>query len=107
MTPTTQTVKELLPVPGTTAPLVSPEKIEKSDAMAEEPTVSHSLAVTEKDEKGAVEACDTPSDSNDEEVADLGWNEPQSHIPVPLVGGMPNEELWLLIRRFNKVRILR
>lgn len=38
------------------------------------------------------------------EVKDLGWNEPKENIASPLVGGLNNEELWLLIRRFNKVR---
>ncbi|TKA71227.1 hypothetical protein B0A49_04170 [Cryomyces minteri] len=38
----------------------------------------------------------------EEEVKDLGWNEPPSKIPGPLIKGLPNEELWVLIRRFNK-----
>ena len=37
------------------------------------------------------------------EVKDLGWNDHPSDVPAPLVGGLPNEELWTLIRRFNKV----
>lgn len=37
------------------------------------------------------------------EVRDLGWNEDPSEIPQPLVGGLGNEELWTLLRRFNKV----
>jgi hypothetical protein len=37
------------------------------------------------------------------EVKDLGWQEPVSKIANPLVGGLPNEELWVLIRRFDKV----
>ena len=41
------------------------------------------------------------------EVKDLGWNESPEHVPAPLVGGLPNEELWMLIRRFNKVRDMR
>jgi len=36
------------------------------------------------------------------EVKDLGWQEPVSKIANPLVGGLPNEELWVLIRRFDK-----
>ena len=37
------------------------------------------------------------------EAKDLGWNKPQENIASPLVGGLRNEELWILIRRFNKV----
>lgn len=37
------------------------------------------------------------------EVKDLGWHEKEEQVPNPLVGGLPNEELWTLVRRFNKV----
>lgn len=36
------------------------------------------------------------------EVRDLGFNENAGDVPQPLVGGLRNEELWALIRRFNK-----
>lgn len=36
------------------------------------------------------------------EVKDMGWNDHPNQIPT-LVGGMENEELWTLLRRFNKV----
>ncbi|KAK3052055.1 hypothetical protein LTS18_012319, partial [Coniosporium uncinatum] len=36
------------------------------------------------------------------EVKDLGWHKPEEQIPSPLVGRLPNEDLWLLLRRFNK-----
>ncbi len=36
------------------------------------------------------------------EVKDLGWHEKEIEVPNPLVGGLPNEELWTLVRRFNK-----
>ena len=36
---------------------------------------------------------------------DLGWNEPKEAVAKPLVGGLSNEDLWLLVRRFNKVRV--
>lgn len=35
-------------------------------------------------------------------MRDLGWNEHPAEVPKPLVGGLPNEELWTLVRRFNK-----
>ena len=39
---------------------------------------------------------------HDEMVQNLGWHEEDNKIPNPLVGGLPNDDLWLLIRRFNK-----
>jgi hypothetical protein len=41
-------------------------------------------------------------EDHDEEVLDLGWNEPASEIENPLVGGLNNEDLWVLVRRFDK-----
>jgi hypothetical protein len=37
---------------------------------------------------------------------DLGWNEPKEAVAKPLVGGLSNEDLWLLVRRFNKVGLI-
>lgn len=62
------------------------------------PTDSHVLAEAEHDEKGA-----TQHEHFEHEVRDLGWNDHPDDIPTPLVGGLPNEELWLLVRRFDKV----
>ncbi|KAB8230515.1 DUF3292 domain-containing protein [Aspergillus alliaceus] len=58
------------------------------------PTESHALAQIGQDEKGlAQEASDT------NEVTDLGWEQsPEGQI----VAGLSNEDLWMLIRRFNK-----
>ncbi|KAK0102958.1 hypothetical protein ONS96_005577 [Cadophora gregata f. sp. sojae] len=61
------------------------------------PTDSHALANADHDEKGAAQI-----DHGHTEVKDLGWNDHPSDVPAPLVGGLPNEELWTLIRRFNK-----
>lgn len=68
-------------------------------SMTEKPTLSHTLAqnALHHDVKGAAQA------PHNGDVVDLGWNEPRENIAAPLVGGMNNEELWLLIRRFNKV----
>lgn len=63
------------------------------------PTESHALANAEHGLKGATQiGHDEPG------VKDLGWTEPAENIPKPLVGGLPNEHLWQLVRRFNKVR---
>ena len=69
-------------------------------APEEHPTDSHELANTDHEEKGAAQV-----DHGHTEVRDLGWSEHPSDVPTPLVGGLPNEELWTLIRRFNKACI--
>lgn len=89
-------VTDVLPVPATTAPVTEPGKHDTANSLREEPTLSHSLAMDDHDEKGFVQH------PRDEEVVDLGWNEKKENIPAPLVGGLGNEDLWLLIRRFNK-----
>ena len=65
---------------------------------ASAPTESHALAAADHEEKGVAQQV-----HSDVEVKDLGWNENPQNVPKPLVGGLSNEELWLLVRRFNKV----
>ena len=89
-------VKDLLPVPDSLAPVTEPGQGETSQTLADEPTLSHALAVADHDEKGHAQ------ESHDSEVKDLGWNEAEDEIANPLVGRLPNEDLWILIRRFNK-----
>ncbi|KAI9674199.1 MAG: hypothetical protein M1817_002017 [Caeruleum heppii] len=61
------------------------------------PTDSHALATASHDLKG------TSQQYHEEtEVKDLGWDTSPEHVPAPLVGGLPNEELWTLVRRFDK-----
>lgn len=83
-------------------PLDSSEEPIKVEIDEEEPaTESHALANAEPEnvlEKGAAQL-----GHDDAEVRDLGWNEKPEDVTSPLVGGLPNEELWTLIRRFNKV----
>lgn len=70
-------------------------------APEEQPTESHQLAnaaLEDETEKGVAQL-----DHGHTEVRDMGWNDHPDDVPVPLVGGLPNEELWTLIRRFNKV----
>ena len=91
--------QDLVPIPEKTNAVSDPNKTEVAHALDEGNTASHALAsnIAEHEEKGIAQK------GHDEEVKDLGWNEPQEKIPGPLVGGMGNEELWMLIRRFNKV----
>jgi hypothetical protein len=90
-------LKDLLPLPTDVPAATDPEKEEVSHALSEEPTLSHELA-NAGGVGGVVE------EKHEEEVRDLGWNDPPDEIANPLVGKLPNEELWILIRRFNKVR---
>ncbi|KAI3337999.1 hypothetical protein F4824DRAFT_509630 [Ustulina deusta] len=90
------TVADALPIPATTAPVTDPGEYSTANSLAEEPTLSHSLAMGDHDEKGVVQQ------PREEEAVDLGWNKRKENIPAPLVGGLGNEDLWLLIRRFNK-----
>ena len=57
---------------------------------------SHALAHADHEEKGVAQV------GHDESIKDLGWNEHPADVPKPLVGGLPNEDLWKLVRRFNK-----
>lgn len=94
-------VRDILPIPENTEAVTAPEKEELHHSLEDEATLSHSLAVADHDEKGHAQA------DHDEMVKNLGWHEPDQNIANPLVGRLPNEELWLLLRRFNKVTQLR
>lgn len=61
-------------------------------------TDSHALAMADHEVKGAAQEGHDAA-----EIKNLGWNEPPKKIPQ-LVGRLPNEELWTLVRRFNKVQ---
>jgi hypothetical protein len=92
--------KDLLPLPE-----VDPTVHEgRATTLLDAPTESHALAMeaakaTHPTEAGAAQV------PHDEEVVDLGWNEPKELIARPLVGGLSNDDLWLLVRRFNKVSL--
>lgn len=114
--------KDLLPIPATTTPAgttpdttsrtASPHTMSSSPsptpsssstrapALHDQTTLSHALATTSHhhEETGIVQR----AGAADSEVVNLGWNEPKQAIAAPLVGGLDNEELWLLVRRFNK-----
>ena len=91
-----------------------------AEAPEEVPTDSHALAQEAAtgenvDERGYAQRphYESPNNAGGEggntgvrtetEVRDLGWHEKEEVVPNPLVGGLPNEELWTLVRRFNKV----
>lgn len=91
------TVKDLLPVPATDPTDLDTGDQDSTIAPGNGPTFSHALATEAHDNDSAAQR------HPEKDVVDLGWNEPKHKIAAPLVAGMGNEELWLLIRRFNKV----
>lgn len=84
-------IRDLLPIPEA-------NPVDLTQAGDNETSFSHALANDDHAEKGHVQL-----GGSDDEIQDLGWNEKKEDIPAPLVGGMDNEELWLLLRRFDKV----
>ena len=81
----------------TSSPINTPTS-SKSTLANNAPTESHALAEADHDEKGAAQEQHFES-----EVKNLGWHNHPDEVPKPLVGGLYNEKLWMLVRRFNKV----
>ncbi|OBT45424.1 hypothetical protein VE00_04557 [Pseudogymnoascus sp. WSF 3629] len=79
-------------------PQVQPGQVVKPVDVAPEdqPTDSHALAATDPEEKGYAQTHSASS------VRDLGWHNDSDSIPRPLIAGLPNDDLWVLLRRFNK-----
>lgn len=44
-----------------------------------------------------------PDRAVDPGIDDLGWSD-EADVPLPVVNQLKNEDLWLLVRRLNKVR---
>jgi hypothetical protein len=91
------TIRNLLPIPDNIEAVME-QKEEISHTLRDEATGSHALAMADHEDKGEAQL------SHGLEVKDLGWQEPINKVANPLVGGMSNEDLWVLIRRFDKVR---
>lgn len=88
--------KDLLPIPAEDPT----QHQEKTPTLLDKPTESHALALEAAKSPGIAGAAQTV---HEEEVVNLGWNEPKEQIASPLVGGLQNDDLWVLVRRFNKV----
>ena len=84
--------------PTTSSPIITPTS-SKSTLTNSAPTESHAIAEADHEEKGAAQ-----EQHFEAEVKDLGWHEDPNDVPRPLVGGLYNENLWMLVRRFNKVK---
>ena len=82
------------PYPDTTSPVAEPPESLTEDSSFINPTVEpvpHSSTKTEGIRL------------KDPEVRDFGWNSEPKAVPSPLIYGIPNDDLYILIRRFNKV----
>lgn len=64
--------------------------------LGQETSDSHKLATQEHDLKGAVDQA-----GKEDRITNLGWQANAVGVDT-LVGGLPNAELWKLVRRFNK-----
>lgn len=62
------------------------------------PTQSHLLAA---ETTNPSKSNDCPTDENDDNVKNLGWNDDITHAQ-PFIEPLHNEDIWLLVRRFNK-----
>lgn len=65
--------------------------------LGQETSTSHILATQHQGTQGAVHAA-----GKEDFTSDLGWDKNAKGVDT-LVDGMENDELWMLIRRFNKV----
>ncbi|CAO1629754.1 unnamed protein product [Parajaminaea phylloscopi] len=64
---------------------------EVPDRISEHPHMAAAPAIAEGDEE-------RPSEPG---LQDLGWSE-DPKVPQPVIHGMRNEDMWVLVRRFNK-----
>lgn len=67
------------------------QKKDVPDRVADHPHMSEAPSIAKGNEK-------RPSEPG---VQDLGWSE-DPKVPQPVIQGMRNEDMWLLVRRFNK-----
>ena len=71
-----------------------------NDPEPDGPTDSHILSQVDQDEKGLAQKAGETA-----EITNIGWGHEPDQIEEPLVAGLPNEDLWMLIRRFDKVAV--
>lgn len=101
------------PPPTTTVPVIPPLLTTQEGSIPggeDAPTESHAIAAAPVEDHpeshGAIhDVAAAAAGTDEDEVKDLGWNEKPEAVPSPLIGGLENEQLWTLVRRFNKVRL--
>jgi hypothetical protein len=78
-----------------------PAPVDPNVLLAQHTTTSHELAtgaIGDHETPGAVQRA-----GKEDKTSNLGW-QANGEDTDTLVGGLPNDELWTLIRRFNKAR---
>ena len=65
--------------------------------LGQETSDSHKLATQHHELRGAAQEA-----GKEDQITNLGWQANAVGVDT-LVGGLRNEELWTLVRRFNKV----
>lgn len=68
----------------------------KKAPLGQETSTSHVLATENHDIHGAVQEA-----GKEDHITNLGWQKNAKGVDN-LVGGLDNDDLWMLIRRFNK-----
>lgn len=76
---------------------VRPQTVAQSP-IAQHTSESHALATESQELQGAAQRA-----GKEARITNLGWQANAKGVAT-LVGGIPNEELWTLVRRFNKVQ---
>lgn len=72
----------------------------KQAPLGQETSTSHILATQNHAIKGAAQEA-----GKEDGITNLGWQKNAKGVDT-LVGGLDNDELWMLIRRFNKASLL-
>jgi hypothetical protein len=96
---TIETKPDATPTNASAAVAPPPPAPAQNPLLEQNPSESHALATENHELKGAAQEA-----GKEAHITDLGWQANLEGLAT-LVGGLPNEELWTLVRRFNKVLI--
>lgn len=80
--------------------ITTPKQVPKQALLNQETSTSHILATQHQDVQGAVQQA-----GKEAFTSNLGWQKNAKGVDT-LVGGLENDDLWMLIRRFNKACFL-
>ncbi len=91
----------LQPRTGAVPVNANPQKtVVAQSPIAQATSESHALATENHELEGAAQMA-----GKEARITNLGWQANAVGVST-LVGGIPNEELWTLVRRFNKVQLI-
>lgn len=95
-TPTTEKDDPNLEFRQRTTKATKPATATKRGPLGQETSTSHMLATQNHDIKGTAQEA-----GKENRITNLGWQKNAKGVDT-LVGGLDNDDLWMLIRRFNK-----